>query len=200
MGNRWFKSIVIVVAAVISTALGDIWMQLGGWRKVAQEPIVAPVPIPWKMDCVSIPMDVSGVNDPHFVSAVESGIKDEDIVIGVVAFGESRAYLRSAFNFNGSPAPHIVNDKFGSIPVSITHCDRTRCTRVLTSDTQSSIKIRCGGWLDVQEMALIVGDKTYPQSSQEVPLQDLPFVVTTWKDWVAAQPKTQVYVGPPQEG
>jgi hypothetical protein len=204
MGNRWVKSIVIVVVALIATAVGDVCVQRNSPRKVAPKSMEAMDVIRAKMlgmtgGYLPIALDISGVNDPRLVTAVESGIKDDDIVIGVVAFGESRAYLRSAFD--GAPDRHIVNDKFGSVPVSITHCDRTRCTRVLTSDTlQNSINIRCGGWLAVQEMALLVDSTTYAQSSQEIPLEDLPFVVTTWKAWVSTHPGALVYVGKQQEG
>ncbi len=201
MGNRWFKYIVIVAAAVTATASGDFWIQRSSRRQIVFETKEA---LRGKMLLLkgsypAMALDVPGVNGPHLVSAGESGVRDEDIVIGVVAFGEPRAYLRSAFD--GSPDRHIVNDKFGSVPVSITHCDRTRCTRVLTCDAlQSSINIRCGGWLAVQEMALLVENTTYAQSSQEIPLEDVPFVVTTWKDWLATQPETLVYVGKQQEG
>ena len=152
-----------------------------------------------KQDFPPMNMDLSGVNEPQLISAAASGLQDEELVIGVVAFGESRAYLQSALG--GLPERHIVNDEFGSIPVSITYCDRTRCTRVLTSDKiKGRLDMRCGGWLAIQEMALLLDKKRYPQSSQELPLQDLPFKVTTWKAWVSAQPNTLVYVGKNQEG
>lgn len=140
-------------------------------------------------------LDEEGVRNPQLVSATTATLADDEMIIGVTAFGESRAYVRRAFD--DVPARHVVHDKFGAVPVTITHCNRTRCTRVFTAkDGESALDIRCGGWLSQQEMALHVGDQEYAQSSQKIPLPELPFVVMTWKQWQQSQPDSLVYLGP----
>ncbi|MBC7856441.1 MAG: DUF3179 domain-containing protein [Pirellulaceae bacterium] len=140
-------------------------------------------------------VDFPGVSCPEFKTADESAVQQSEIVIGVVAFGEARAYLRSAFDLRKQ---HIVNDKIGSVPITIIHCDRTRNTRVLTSGKpDGDANIRCSGWLvKKSEMAIRVNNQEYAHSSQDIPLQDLPFVVTTWKEWQQAHPTSLVYMGP----
>ncbi len=103
-----------------------------------------------------------------------------------------RHYLQSAFAHR--PERHIVNDKLGNVPVTITHCDLTSCTRVLTSVKEGgSLSVRC--WSPADGMALLVNELEYTQLSKDVPLQDVSHVVTTWKEWRAVQPQSKVYVG-----
>lgn len=198
MDSRSLKNIFPVVIAVLAAGLGIVWIQLDSRQQIApaarnatgaNSPDDGP-----KRNFPPIVLDIPGVDDPYLVPAVESDLKDEDLVIGVAAFGESRAYLRRAFD--GPLGRRIVNDKFGSVPVSITHCNRTGCTRVLTGDKrQGPFDIRCGGWLASQEMSLLIENRSYAQSSREIPWTDIPFVITTWKDWMSAQPQTLVYLG-----
>jgi hypothetical protein len=139
-------------------------------------------------------VDMEGVRDPEMVPADELMLEDDEVVIGVVAYGQARAYLSRAFAKR--PNLHVVHDQFGLNPVAVTHCDRNGCTRVFTGKQgEQALDLRCGGWLPVQEMSLRVGDREYAQSSPEIPLADLPFVVTTWKDWRQQQPGSLVYLG-----
>jgi hypothetical protein len=184
MRKSWILAAVVVVA--IATIFVVDFMKQARTRKKT-------VSIPQPSNSSQL-LDVAGVSDPMLVSAEESRLRDDDIVIGVAAYGESRAYLRRAFDRD--PQRHVVNDSFASIPVSITHCDKTRCTRVLTrGKANEPIEIHCGGWLDIQEMALVIGEKMYPQSSSQIPLTDVPFVVSTWKEWREKHPNSLVYVG-----
>jgi hypothetical protein len=140
-------------------------------------------------------LDFPGVRNPELIPADQVLIDDDELVIGVEAFGKARAYVRRAFE--NRPDRHIVHDEFGAIPVAITHCDRTGFTRVLTDKQgESSLDLRCGGWLKEQEMSLLVGTREYAQSSPDIPLADLPFVEMTWKEWREKQPETLIYLGP----
>lgn len=184
MRKSWL--VVGVAVAIITTVFVIDFLNQSSSRK---KTVFVPPP-----ESSSVLLDVAGVSDPQLVSAEESGLRDDDIVIGVEAFGVSRAYLRSAFD--REPQRHVVNDRFGSVPVTITHCDSTRCTRVLTSGNgDNAVEIHCGGWLDIQEMALLIGEKMYPQSSPDIPLKDVPFIVSTWKEWREKHPNSQVYRG-----
>jgi hypothetical protein len=139
-------------------------------------------------------LDVPAVVEPLLVPASHAALVANEPVIGVVAFGEARAYVKRSLA--GRPERHVVNDRVGLNSIAVTHCNRTDCTRVLALSSEAGLlDVRCGGWLAEQEMALLVGDKTYRHSSPDIPLQDVPFVVTTWEKWKSAYPESQVYVG-----
>jgi hypothetical protein len=38
----------------------------------------------------------------------------------------------------------------------------------------------------------------FPQSSEEIPFNEVPFVVTTWGKWRAKNPQSIVYLGSPE--
>ena len=190
----------VIGAILIATASGVVYT-LGGnadgiWLLTRTSPQAKPVLLP-AMSLDEVPamsLDAAGVSDPLLVSVAKVLLPDDEIVIGVTVVGEARAYLRLAFE--QGPNSHVVNDLFGAVPVTVTHCDKTRCTRVVTAESRdASLDIHCGGWLVQQEMSLLVDGKGYPQSSKEIPLKDLPFVVTTWKEWLQANPTSVVYLG-----
>jgi uncharacterized protein DUF3179 len=141
-------------------------------------------------------MDIPGDTQPTFTSAANFPLGDHEIVIGVVAFGQAKAYVRRVFS---GPGTHIVHDRFGKTQVTVTHCNRTRCTRVFTAaDDQDLSSMHCGGWMEEQELALLIGSTRFPQSSEEIPFNEVPFVVTTWGKWRAKNPQSIVYLGSPE--
>jgi hypothetical protein len=151
--------------------------------------VLPPKPIP------DVPIDLPGVHDLELVSADQTMLDDDEIVIGVEAFGEARAYIRRALE--NRPERHIVHDELGASPVAITRCEMTGTTRVFTvGPNERSIDLRCGGFLPEQEMELLVGDQAYAQSSPDIPLIDLPFVEMTWKEWRERRPQALIYLGP----
>lgn len=140
--------------------------------------------------------DIPGVVQPTFASAEDFPLSDHEIVIGVAAFGEAKAYVRRAFS---ELDDHIVHDRFGDTQVTITHCNRNRCTRVFTAtDDQDLTTMHCGGWMEEQEMALLIGDERYEQSSAEIPFDEVAYVVTTWGKWRKEHPQSLVYLGRPE--
>ena len=140
--------------------------------------------------------DIPGYTQPEFTVAAEFPLADHEIVIGIVAFGEAKAYLRRAFS---GPETHIVHDRFGGTQVTVTHCNRTRCTRVFTAaDDQDLSSMHCGGWMAEQELALLVGGTRFPQSSKEIPFDEISYVVTTWGKWRTKNPNSIVYLGTPE--
>jgi|GEM_PF-2288156 len=145
---------------------------------------------------IQVPMivDLPAISDPTFLTAAAAELNNDDLVIGVVAFGEAKAYLKSAFG--KGLTSHVVLDRFGATPVTITHCDLTSCTRVFSSTKENSLSdIHCGGWMAEQELALLVGNKRFAQSSNEIPFDDVPFVITTWDKWRVEHPHSPVYLG-----
>jgi hypothetical protein len=141
-------------------------------------------------------VDLPGYTQPEFTVAEEFPLADHELVIGVVAFGKAKAYLRRSFS---GPGTHIVHDRFGKTQVTVTHCNRTRCTRVFTAaDDQDLSVMHCGGWMKEQELALLIGGTRFPQSSADVPFDEVPYVVTTWGKWRAKNPQSLVYLGSPE--
>lgn len=138
------------------------------------------------------PFLVEGIRQPPTLPADEARVDEQAGVIGVSAGGRYRAYLTRAFEDASS---HVVNDLVGDVPVSVTHCDQTRSTRVFTTDKRGTvIELMTGGW-ENNEMSLRLNDVHYAQTSAEIPLADVPFEATTWGEWKAAHPDTDVYVG-----
>jgi hypothetical protein len=138
---------------------------------------------------------------PATVSAAESGLKDDEVVIGVFVDGKARAYRRRAF---AGMTNHVVNDVLGTIPVTVTHCDETGCSRVYTGDGTEPLQIMTGGFSG--GLLLRIGDVFYHQSTglplrdpeaTRIPYQLVEFEEVTWAKWRTAHPETDVYVGDP---
>jgi len=143
---------------------------------------------------VPMEVDIPGIADPTFVPVEKADLKDDDLVIGVIAFGEARAYLKRAFA--KGLTSHVLLDQFGATRVTVTHCDLSNCTRVFSSTMENSLgDIHCGGWMAEQELALLIAGKKYPQSSKEIPFDDLPYLITTWDKWRGEHPRSAVYLG-----
>jgi hypothetical protein len=196
-----YRIALIAVSSFLLTTISGLWIYsfsdkvvVGGSATGAVEIVAPPDSVEAPEPDPAIVLDVGGLRNPLFVPASLARLFDDEMIIGVIVAGEARAYLCRSFEH--LPEKHLVHDKFGSLSVTVTHCDRTRYTRVFAArDDQEDLDIRCGGWLIEQEMALLVGGKKFPHSSGELPLTDLPFVVTTWKEWQQAQPKSVVYLG-----
>jgi hypothetical protein len=144
-------------------------------------------------------VDAKPITSPEFVEADYAPIEDDEVVIGVLIENEPRAYLRDAFDDH--PANHVVLDRVGSLNIVVTHCDMNRCTRILAGAEGKQPAVRVGGlgWTgNEREMLLLVEGERYVQSSLEIPLEDVPFVETTWGLWREVYPETLVYVRPPE--
>jgi hypothetical protein len=140
------------------------------------------------------------VRTPPTVPAAQANLADDERVVGVVVHGRPRAYrIQALAKLTG----HVVNDLVAGTAVSVTHCDRTGCTRVFTANTGETLPIMTGGYQS--GLLLKVGDGFYRQQdgrpidprSGPMPLQDLEFREVTWKEWRTAHPTTDVYVADP---
>ncbi|MBC7852965.1 MAG: DUF3179 domain-containing protein [Pirellulaceae bacterium] len=146
---------------------------------------------------LAIEFDVPGIVSPHLFAGDRNRMTDDAVIIGVVQSGEARAYLLSAFFFRGTPSVHIVNDVFGAIPITVTHCDQKECTRVFTSDQVPGepLDVRAGGMTLHHQLALLIDGRRYSQGSEKIPLQEVDFVQTTWKEWRQEHPQSKIYLG-----
>lgn len=116
------------------------------------------------------------------------------MVIGITVGGVSRAYAIVALS---DVATHVVNDLIDGTPVSVTYCDQTECARVFTVHEKGApIDLSVGGWKE-DAMSLQFNNQQYVQTASNIPLLDHPFELTTWKEWSASHPDTDVYTGRP---
>jgi hypothetical protein len=137
------------------------------------------------------PFIIPGVRQPEMRSAAEAELADDERIIGITGPGAPRAYMVRALS---GVTGHVVNDMAGDVPVTVTYCDRSDCIRVLTADTAEPIDLWTGGVLS-GKLAVRFKEQMYSQTSKDLPLQDYPFVLTTWKEWREAHPETVVYIG-----
>jgi hypothetical protein len=163
---------------------------MGGGPVAAQAPPQIPMPFVKK-----------GIDQPPTRSAAEAELPDDAEVIGISAGGKHRAYLVTAMS---GPSGHVVNDLLGDVPVTVTHCDKTDCTRALTGPKRGSpLPLMLGGLFFDNQMLLKTDDGVYLQMTGEpkatipvppFPYSDFPFVRVTWGTWKEAHPDTDVFV------
>jgi hypothetical protein len=144
-------------------------------------------------------INVAGVAAPQLFSADQIELEDAEPVIGVEVAGEARAYVVKAFEVRSilrieDIGVHVVCDVVGGRSICVTHCDRSKQTRVLAGlpkpEESVPLDVRVGGWSD--GMVLVVQGARYAHLSKEIPLEDVQFI-TTWGEWRARHPETLVY-------
>jgi hypothetical protein len=156
-----------------------------------------------------VALNVPGVTVSEVVAAPDAPLADNDLVIGLSVGTIPRAYALRAFRPPGTFSledvhrpeiasqlgVHVVNDILGATPVTVTYCNRTHCTRVLTDPQRHDrLDVGLGGWRN-GHMQLLINGEQVSQWSPELPLADLDHAVFTWKEWRDLHPDTDVYVG-----
>src|SRR5579872_1227095 len=130
---------------------------------------------------------------PLVEAASTAKISDDDEVIGVEVQGRFRAYKLSAMS---TPQTHVINDLIERIAVTVTYCDRNRCIRAFTKAEPSDQPLdvatlgHVGGAMRLRMEGVLL-----PQDSDEVPVPRLEFEKTSWREWKAAHPETEIYTG-----
>jgi hypothetical protein len=156
------------------------------------------------------PWITPGVRQPPTVPAAGAPLDDGEEVIGVRVNDRYRAYRLHALQ---DRRQHVIDDVVNGRPVSVTHCDKTGCTKVFTSDEEEGpLSLDLGGWSGTG-MVLRTGNQFYLQDSLETmnrtpgakpfPYREYEFECRTWKAWKEAHPETDVFVGesgPPEGG
>jgi hypothetical protein len=144
---------------------------------------------------------------PLVIEAEEAILAEQTPVIGVLAGDCPRAYAITAFD---GVENHVINDVICGVPITLTHCPGSRCTRVFTSsETNDSLPVAVGGWFGTpgedpsvdSVMILRVGEDHYLQNNgesvgggEEFPYPVAEFDETTWGEWRRAHPDTDVVV------
>jgi len=140
-------------------------------------------------------MEEPAIDKPvaYMVDDVADTVSEDSPVLGIEVDGKYRAYLTSGMAEN--TGRHIVHDKVVGNAITVTHCDRSGCSRVFLRKGVSTDNFQMGGWSG-KEMWLLIGNKRYLHTSKKLPLEDYPFEVTTWGEWKTAHPETDIYLGP----
>jgi len=155
---------------------------------------------PDKSNYEGLPETTPAIVRPKVYSAESARLGPDEPVIGVVAGGRARAYRRAAFE---RAEHHVVNDLVGDVPLTVTHCDLTRCTRVYAGDGVTPLQMTPGGYQD--GMLLRALGRLYRQETGRpaddpdgppLPYRTIPFEITTWSKWRAAHPDTDAYLTP----
>ncbi len=155
-------------------------------------------------------VNVDGIpplDNPDMVSAAEATYLDpQDAVFGVVANEDARAYPLRIMDWH-----EMANDIVGGIPMSLAYC--TLCGAAIAYDTRpettgiggpepltfstSGLLFRSNKLMyDRQTRTLwnqLTGEPVLGElAGREIGLDLLPVVLTSWEDWQAQHPETQV--------
>ncbi len=189
--------LVAIGLATLSVAAIAVWLAAGSIerRPLDDDPSneASEPQIPDAAD-MATPFMTPGVRRPRAIAAGEAQLDDDTEIIGVTVEGVNRAYVVTAMS---STSTHIVNDVIQDRAVSVTYCDRTDHTRIFTAaNERTTIALSLAGW-DGDQMLLQLDGKPYSHNSAEIPLTEVPFERTTWAEWKAAHPQTDVFIGVP---
>lgn len=146
-----------------------------------------------------------GTSNPVFFPPTDDRLSPDLPVIGIVVKGRSFAYsipalsmptdLESVTSMYDLARRHVVNQLIDDMAVTVTYCDLSHCARVLAkAEQERPLDVGIGGVFG-KELILCWNGKQYTQSSVDIPLQDYSFERTTWGEWLAQHPDTQVYLG-----
>lgn len=203
---RWgIVTMWVVVALTAATSIGvGVW-----WRYYIHSPI-GPVTIEESASATQglatgLELYRPGLANPVFVPPNDGRLSADLPVIGIVVQGRSFAYsipalsmptnLESVTSMYELARRHVVNQLIDDTAVTVTYCDLSQCARVLAKDEQERpLEVGIGGVYG-KELILCWNGKQYTQSSVDIPLTDHPFERTTWGEWFAQHPDTQVYLG-----
>lgn len=194
-----------LVALTAATTIGaGVW-----WRYYIQSPIgdvtIEETTSETEGLATGLELYRPGIANPVFVPANDGRLSADLPVIGIVVEGRSFAYsipalsmpanLESVTSMYELARRHVVNQLIDDMAVTVTYCDLSHCARVLAKDEQERpLEVGIGGVFG-KELILCWNGKQYTQSSVDIPLQDHPFQRTTWGEWFAQHPDTQVYLG-----
>ena len=137
-------------------------------------------------------MMLPGMIDPVTLAAKEAQVDVKELVIGITVGDVHRAYIVHAFVPLGQK---VINDLINEIPISVTYCDIYERARVFTSTERGEyLHIGLGGWMN-KEMFFYFDNIRFSQSSENAPLPDYPYIITTWGEWLEVHPDSRIYLG-----
>ncbi|MBL8819410.1 MAG: DUF3179 domain-containing protein [Planctomyces sp.] len=133
-------------------------------------------------------------------SEVTDQVTDDELVLGVVVNGESRAY---PINMLHGPKREIINDTLGGVPVAAMWChlchsaimfDRRIDDRALTFQVSGMLWNRTLVMYDSETRSLwsLLLEKGMTREMKGRRLTSLPADLTTWGKWKSLHPETTV--------
>ena len=137
-----------------------------------------------------------GLSLPRTVPAAEATLDDDAPILGVAVAGRHRAYLRSAFE---SVHAHVVNDLLADVPVTVTHCPLTGCSRAFTAASRGMPLNLDQVGVTHNRFVIAVGDVSYYQDTGAAVESGAPALtpyrleLMTWKEWKLLHPDTDLY-------
>lgn len=141
---------------------------------------------------------VRGLMKPKTVPAAQADLPDDEPVIGVVMNGVARAYRVAAL---APMSRHVVNDLVGGVPVTVTYCDRSDCSRTYTGEGSDPFDVWTAGFVDQLMLKLDekyfwqeTGAFTNPELTGSLPIRIMPHQRMTWKEWKQTHPQTDVFL------
>lgn len=141
---------------------------------------------------------IPAIDEPRFVGGSAAGLRDTDRVLGVAHGRTARAYPVRILNWH-----EIVNDRFGDAAVAITYCPL--CGTGMAFDTRvdgADLRFGVSGLLYNSDMLMYdrATDSLWSQIMARAltgpmkgkTLLQLPLAHTSWADWRARHPGTEV--------
>ena len=146
---------------------------------------------------------IPALTNPKLISAVDADyLRDKDLVFGIAINGDVRAYPYRIMDWH-----EMLNDTIGDTPVSLAYC--TLCGsgilyKTERNENQQSFIFGSSGFL-YRSNKLMYDQETHslwnqfngkpvvgPLTNNEIELEVLPLVTTTWKEWCTQHPNTKV--------
>jgi hypothetical protein len=199
--------LVRILLGLLALGIGGLALGRSMWLGDVFEGLMLPKapPAPPEPKPGDIVRDMPGIARPVAVSADDAGLDDDTPILGIRAGGHSRAYVLEAFATG--PNSHIVNDVLGGVPVSVTHCNLSGCSRAFTNDASPSrgnqpIELSAAG-VKSYRLVLKTGGHAYEQetsaplepTSPAFPYREYHVERTSWGTWHKAHPDSDVYLG-----
>jgi hypothetical protein len=141
---------------------------------------------------------IPAIDAPKFVAPAAAGLKPDDRVLGVSYAGIARAYPVRIMNWH-----EVVNDRFGDAMVAVTYCPL--CGTGIAFDARVGpygLSFGVSGLLYNSDVLLYdrATKSLWSQLKQQAitgmfrgaSLKPLPLEHTSWADWLARHPDTQV--------
>jgi len=142
---------------------------------------------------------IPSIDEPRFIAASEASfLTDEEVVFGLLAGGEARAYPQLVLVWH-----EIVNDVVGGEPVSVTYCPLTGSVVALRGNADGQpLTFGTTGNLVNSNLLMYdrVTDSEWPQllaraisgPEKGARLSEAPLVWSRWREWRSAHPHTHV--------
>jgi len=191
---------VLVIGGIYVASPDDISDTLSQEREGFEQEVQRNYDLGYKSPFLS-----PGINQPEIRPASDVRFAAKSPVIGITVGKASRVYpmvtLMPSFTIDGENCA-VVNDKLGGMLVTVTNdvdAELVRVFRLSEASTRKTIGLWLMGMEDGGGMGLTfdnIQENDFRQDQTEIPdLADHPFEASTFAEWVAKHPESDVYVG-----